>query len=48
VISAAQQPAIQTGLANAALMSALNISAFEQALAVPANHAAISAGLINR
>lgn len=39
------QPAIQAGLANMSLMSALNIPAFEKALAVPANHAAISAGL---
>ena len=45
IVMALGQPAIQAGLANMALMSALTLPAFEKALAVPANHAAISAGL---
>ena len=45
VAEALTQPAIKAGLANVALMNAMSLPAMGKALAVPANHAAIAAGL---
>jgi hypothetical protein len=45
VAAALAQPAVKAGLANVALMNAMAMPAMGRALAVPANHAAIAAGL---
>jgi hypothetical protein len=45
VSAALAQPAVKAGLANVALLNAMAMPAMGRALAVPANHAAIAAGL---